>query len=98
MLSSVSQEERGLESYSKSWLKENRRNLGFQRLELETETLQDIFELPNWTNEEVKAWLDWDSQETREVEGLEELECITRGGPSTERDIQGLLGQIDRFA
>jgi hypothetical protein len=30
---------RGLEHYSRRWLNENQRNLGFQRLNLETETL-----------------------------------------------------------
>ena len=42
--------------------------LEFQWLDLETETLQDIFESPNWTDKEVEAWLDWDAQETKEVE------------------------------
>jgi hypothetical protein len=69
---------RGLEHYPKRWLNENRRNLGFWRLDLETETLLE--DSPNWTDEEVTAWLDWDGQETIRAEQQEEEVIIAAGG------------------
>jgi hypothetical protein len=86
----------GRRNYSKRWLNENRRNLGFWRLDLQTETLLTE-DSPNWTDEEVTAWLDWDAQETIEVENQVENELVAaRGfGQSRERGIQGLWGQIE---
>ena len=83
---------RGLKQYPQRWRNENRRYLGYQRLDLDTETLLE--DSPNWTNEEIDAWLDWDTEETIEVERQEEADYIARGGPSTERGIKGLWGQI----
>ena len=72
-------------------MNENRKNLGFQRLDLETETLLDYIEHPpKWTNEEVEAWLDWDAQETIEVERQEQAEFDAYGGFNAERGVQGL--------
>ena len=51
------------------------------RLDLETETLLDYIEHPpNWTDEEVEAWPDWDAEETIEVERQVQAEFDTRGG------------------
>jgi hypothetical protein len=88
---------RGLKRYQKRWLNENRRNLGFQRLNLETETLSSIIDSPNWTDEEVTAWLDWDAQETILVEEQVEVELVAAGGfgQGRERGIRGLWGQIE---
>jgi hypothetical protein len=88
---------RGLEYYPKRWLNENRKYLGIQRLDLETETLLDYIEHPpKWTDEEVEAWLDWDAEETIEVERQVQAEFDTRGGFSAERGVQGLNRQIRR--
>ena len=48
------------------WLNENRRYLGFRRLDLETETFLEG--RAKWTDEKVEAYLDWDMQETINVE------------------------------
>ena len=47
---------RGLEQYSKAWLNENRRYLGFRRLDLETETF--LKGRAKWTDKEIEAYLD----------------------------------------
>ena len=87
----------GLEHYSKAWLNENRKYLGYQRLGLETETLLDYIEHPpNWTDEEVEAWLDWDAEETIEVERQVQAEFDARKGLSGERGVRGLRRQIKR--
>ena len=78
---------RGLEHYSKRWLDENRWYLGRQRLDLETETFT---EPANWTDEEVEAFLDWNTQETIEVEMQQEVEFNIRGGLSAERGTRDL--------
>jgi hypothetical protein len=82
---------RGLEQYSKSWLNENRQYLGYRRLDLETESFHEG--RAEWTDEEVEAYLDWDMQETIEVEIREEAEFNARGGFTAERGIQGLHNQ-----
>ena len=88
---------RRLEHYPKRWLNENRKYLGYQRLDLETETLLDYIEYPpNWTDEEVEAWLDWDIEETIEVERQVQAEFDTRGGLGAKRGVQGLKRQINR--
>jgi hypothetical protein len=89
--------ERGLEHYPKRWLNENRNYLGYQRLDLEIETLLDYIEHPpNWTDEEVEAWLDWDAEETIEVERQVQAEFDIRGGLSGERGVRGLMRQIKK--
>jgi hypothetical protein len=76
---------------------QNRRYLGTQRLDLKTETLLDYIEHPpKWTDEEVEAWLDWDAEETIEVERQVQAEFDIRGGFSAERGVQGLNRQIRR--
>ena len=82
---------RGLEQYSKAWLNENRRYLGFRRLDLETETFLEG--RAEWIDEEIEAYLDWDMQETIEVEIQEEAKFNRRGGFSGERGVQGLHNQ-----
>ena len=68
-----------------------------QRLDLETETLLDYREHPpEWTDEEVEAWLDWDAQETIEVEMQVQAEFDIRGGLSAERGVRGLNMQIEK--
>jgi hypothetical protein len=85
---------RGLEKHSQRWCNENRRYLGYQRLDLETETLLE--DSPDWTNEEIEAWLDWDAQETIEVEQQVEAELIAAGGFGRQRDsgLSGLMGRL----
>ena len=51
---------------------------------------------PKWTNEEVEAYLDWDAEETIEIERQEQAEFDIRGGFSAERGIRGLNRQIRR--
>ena len=88
---------RRLELYPKRWLNENRKYLGYQRLDLETETLLDYREYPpEWTDEEVEAWLDWDAQETIEVEMQVQAEFDIRGGLSAERGVRGLNMRIEK--
>ena len=88
---------RRLEHYPKRWLNENRKYLGYQRLDLKTETLLDYREYPpEWTDKEVKAWLDWDTQETIKVEMQVQAEFDTPGGLSAERSVQGLNIRIEK--
>ena len=59
-----------------------------QRLDLEALTLLEYIDHPpEWTSEEVEAWLDWDAQEIIEVESLVQVKFDTRGGLSAERGI-----------
>ena len=59
---------------------------------------------PKWTNEEVEAYLDWDAEETIEIERQEQAEFDIRGGFSAERGIRvshGLharSGGVDYFS
>ena len=88
---------RRLEHYPKRWLNENCKYLGYQRLDLETETLLDYREYPpEWTDEEVEAWLDWDAQETIKVEMQVQAEFDIRGGLSAERGVRGLNMRIEK--
>ena len=82
---------RGLEQYSKAWLNENRRYLGFRRLDLETETFLEG--RAKWTDEEIEAYLDWDIQETIKVEIQEEAKFNRHRGFSREHSVQGLYNQ-----
>ena len=90
---------RGLKRYQKRWLNENRRNLGFQRLNLETETLSSILDSPNWTDKEITAWLDWDAQEDIAVEEQVEAELVAAGGfgQGRERGIRGFGIKLSRI-
>jgi hypothetical protein len=77
--------ERGLEVYSRRWCNENRRYLGKDRLNLQTETLLD--QAPNWTIEQISAWLDYKALEDEEIERQVEAEFIAEGGFSRERGV-----------
>jgi hypothetical protein len=58
--------------YSLRWL------LPQQRLDLESETLIDG--QPNWSREEIYAWLDWDQQQENNIEQQVEAEIVAAGG------------------
>jgi hypothetical protein len=60
------------EDYKLKWL------LPQQRLNLESETL--IEGPPNWTREEIHAWLDWDKEQDKIVEQQVEAEVVAAGG------------------
>jgi hypothetical protein len=83
---------RGLEIYPYHWIRERRRELPIQRLDLDTETLLEGS--PDWTNEEVSAWLDRDKIQEQEVERQEDIEYRARGRPSVE-GIQGLWNRLE---
>jgi hypothetical protein len=75
---------RGLEVYSERWCRRNCRYLPKDRLDLQTETLLD--QEPNWTIEEISAWLDNDALKDQEVEQQVETELITAGGFGQSRE------------
>jgi hypothetical protein len=87
---------RGLRAYSRQWIKDNkwRLPLPLQRLDLDTETLLDQEDGPQWTDEEIRAWHDYDELEEQRVEEEEEAAFIRRGGFSGERGVRSLWGQI----
>ena len=87
---------RGLEVYSVRWCNENRRNLPRERINLETET--ELDEAPNWTHEEISAWLDNDALKDQEIEKEVEAKLISAGGfgQSKERGVRGLQNRIRR--
>jgi hypothetical protein len=86
---------RSLEVYPYDWIKERRRELPVQRLDLDTETL--IKGIADWTNEEVSAWLDWDKIKDQEVERQVEAEVARAGGfgQSRARGSRGLWNQLE---
>ncbi|MGH6649478.1 hypothetical protein, partial [Aquabacterium sp.] len=89
---------RGFKNHSKRWINQNRKNLGLQRLNLDTETLGPIKTLAtlDWTNEEVEAWLDWDTQDSIEVENRVERELVAAGGFGQDMD-RGVWRAFGRF-
>jgi hypothetical protein len=78
------------------WCNENRRNLPRERINLETET--ELDEAPNWTHEEISAWLDNDALKDQEIEKEVEAKLISAGGfgQSKERGVRGLQNRIRR--
>ena len=88
---------RGLRAYSRQWIKDNkwRLPLPLQRLNLDTETLLDQEDGPQWTDEEIRAWHDYKELVEQRVEEEEEAAFIRRGGFSGERGIGSLWRQID---
>ena len=87
---------RGLEVYLVRWCNEKRRCLPRERINLETET--ELDEAPNWTHEEISAWLDNDALKDQEIEKEVEAELIAPGGfgQSKERGVRGLQNRIQR--
>jgi hypothetical protein len=71
-------QKRRLKSWPKRDLEENRRLLPRDRLNLQSETL--VTGPPNWTVEEIQAWLDGSEKEQKEVDELVEIEFIQVGG------------------
>ncbi|KIM92565.1 hypothetical protein OIDMADRAFT_62452 [Oidiodendron maius Zn] len=65
---------RGLTRWSKSWCRQNKKFLPYQRLDLESETL--IPGDPNWSYEELYAWLNWDEKKQEEADQEAEAELI----------------------
>jgi hypothetical protein len=77
--------------YSRRYLKET--NLKFrQRLDINTKTL--IEGSPNWTNEELDAFLDFQEDEDQRVEEEENERYIRMSGRNTEIGIRGIQRQI----
>ena len=77
--------------YSRRYLKET--NLKFrQRLDINTKTL--IEGSPNWTNEELDAFLDFQEDEDQRVEKEENERYIRMSGRNTEIGIRGIQRQI----
>jgi hypothetical protein len=86
---------RGLEVYSVRWCNENRRYLPRERLDLQTETLLED-KAPNWTHEEISAWLDNEALKEQEIEREVEAELIAAGGFGKQRGVGRLYKQIER--
>jgi hypothetical protein len=86
---------RGLEIYSNRWIRDRRREFPIQWLDLDTETFLEGS--PDWTNEEVSAWLDWDKIQEQEVEQQVEAELIAAGGfgQGRRRGVRSLWNQIE---
>jgi hypothetical protein len=82
---------RGLEVYSERWCRRNCKYLPKDRLDLQTETLLD--QDPDWTIEEISAWLDNAALEEQEVEQQVEAEIIAAGGygQSRDRDVSRIM-------
>jgi hypothetical protein len=85
---------RGLEVYSVRWCNENRRYLPRERINIETET--ELDEAPNWTHEEISAWLDNEALKEQEIEREVEAELIAAGGFGRQRGVGRLRKQIER--
>jgi hypothetical protein len=85
---------RGLEVYSVRWCNENRRYLPRERINIETET--ELDEAPNWTYEEISAWLDNEALKEQEIEREVEAELIAAGGFGRQRGVGSLRKQIER--
>ena len=83
---------RGLEVYSERWCRRNRKYLPKNRLDLQTKTLLEDQD-PDWTIEEISAWLDNAALEEQEVEQQVEAEIIAVGGygQSRERGVSRIL-------
>ena len=57
---------RGFTRWSESWCRQNKKLLPYQRLDLQSETL--IPGDPNWSYEELRAWLDWHEKKQAEAD------------------------------
>jgi hypothetical protein len=86
---------RGLEIYPYHWIRERRRELPIQRLDLDTEILLEG--IADWTNAEVSAWLDWDKIKDQEVERQVEAELVIEGGfgQGRRRGVQGHWNRLE---
>ena len=78
------------------WCNENRRYLPRERIDLQTET--ELDEAPNWTHEEISAWLDNDALKDQQIEQEVEAELISAGGfgQNKERGVRRLQKRIQR--
>jgi hypothetical protein len=76
------------------WCNENRRYLPRERIDIETET--ELDNAPNWTHEEISAWLDNEALKEQEIEREVEAELIAAGGFSRQRGVGSLRKQIER--
>jgi hypothetical protein len=52
---------------------------------------------PNWSYEELRAWLDWDRKKQEESDQEAEAELIAAGGFGRVRKGQGLRGGLSRI-
>jgi hypothetical protein len=86
---------RGLPRWSESWCRQHKKFLPYQRLNLQSETL--IPGDPNWSYEELRAWLDWDEKKQEEADQEAEAELIAAGGFGRVRKDQGLRGGMSRI-
>jgi hypothetical protein len=87
---------RGLPKWSESWCRQNKKFLPYQRLNLQSETL--ILGDPNWSYEELRAWLDWDQKKQEEADQEAEAELIAAGGFGRVRQGLGLQGGMNRIS
>jgi hypothetical protein len=71
---------RGFKSYNTAYCRRRAKELPLQRLDLETETLSSLDDTPNWTTEEVQAWLDYEEVLQEEADKVEEAELVAAGG------------------
>jgi hypothetical protein len=86
---------RGLPRWSESWCRQHKKFLPYQRLNLQSETL--IPGDPNWSYEELRAWLDWDEKKQEQADQEAEAELIAAGGFGRVRKDQGLQGGMSRI-
>lgn len=87
-------QKRGLKTWPKLYCEDNRWLLPRDRINLQSETL--IEGRPNWTIEEIQAWLDWGEKEQQEVDRLVEEELVQAGGFGQGRR-QGRRELLDRI-
>ena len=85
---------RGFNIWGKRWCLQHKKFLPRERLNIETEAL--VQGDPNWSLEELSAWLDWDKKKDEAIEQEVEAELIAAGGfgQNRERGIQPLFGRI----
>ena len=85
----------GVVSYSKWWYDRNRRYLPAQRINLQTEILEEGHS--NRTDEEMYAYLDYEAQKQQKIDQQVENELVAAGGfcQSRERGIRGLWKQLN---
>jgi hypothetical protein len=78
------------------WCNENRRYLPRERIDLQTET--ELDKAPNWTHEEISAWLDNNALKDQEIEKEVEAELISAGGfgQTKERGVRRLKKRLQR--
>jgi hypothetical protein len=87
---------RGLPRWSESWCRQHKKFLPYQRLNLQSETL--IPGDPNWSYEELRAWLDWDVKKQEEADQHAEAELLAAGGFGRVRQGLGLQGGMNRIS